>query len=351
MTDGSDHPHVHDDHHEDGRRGWRRAIGRLLGHSHSAAEQLDVALDSSTDGIGALKVSLAVLGLTAVAQTGVLLVSGSVALLGDTLHNFADALTAVPLWIAFRLGRRPATSRYTYGYGRAEDLAGAVIVMIIAASAVLVGYEAADRLLNPRGVDHLAWVAVAGLVGFVGNEVAAQFRIRTGRRIGSAALVADGLHARADGLTSLAVVVGVAGVALGFEAADPLVGLLVAAVIALVARNAARDVYGRVLDSVSPDLVAQADRVLAATGGVQGIEALRMRWIGHELHLEAEITVDARLSLVDAHRIAHDAHHRLLHELPRAAIVIVHTSPGDSEGTDYHAQLAHHADGRPHHHH
>jgi Co/Zn/Cd efflux system component len=187
MTDASHDAHGHEhDHKEHAEPGWRGGRKRLLGHSHSGAEQLDAALESSADGIRALKISLAALALTAAAQTGVLIISGSVALLGDTLHNLSDALTAVPLWIAFRLGRRPATNRYTYGYGRAEDLAGAVIVVMIAASAVLVGYQAVDRLLEPRDVEHLAWVAFAGLFGFVCNEIAAQVRIRTGRHIGSA---------------------------------------------------------------------------------------------------------------------------------------------------------------------
>jgi cation diffusion facilitator family transporter len=346
------HDHEEDAHadHELARRNVRGLVGRLLGHSHTGTDRVDAALESSTEGIRALKVSLVVLGVTALAQTGVLILSGSVALLGDTLHNFADALTAVPLWVAFRLGRRPATRRYTYGYGRAEDLAGIVIVLIIAASAVFTGYEAVDRLVHPRAVEHLRWVALAGLVGCVGNETAAHYRIRTGRRIGSAALVADGLHARSDGLTSLAVVAGVVGVALGFDAADPLAGLFVAVVIALVGRNAARDVYARVLDSVSPELLARAHHVIVGTPGVREVETLRMRWIGHKLHVEAEITVDATLSLVEAHGIAHDAHHRLLHELPGTANVIVHTSPGDATGTDYHGQLAHHTNGIPHHH-
>jgi cation diffusion facilitator family transporter len=130
----------------------------------------------------------------------VVVASGSVALLGDTLHNFADALTAVPLLVAFRLARRPANTRYTYGYGRAEDLAGLFVVVMIALSSVLAGYAAIDRLLNPRSVTYLWAVAVAAMIGFAGNELVAGYRIRVGRRIGSAALIADGLHARADGL-------------------------------------------------------------------------------------------------------------------------------------------------------
>jgi len=203
----------------------------------------------------ALWVSLLVLGATALAQAVVVAVSGSVALLGDTVHNTADALTAVPLGIAFVLGRRAATRRFTYGYGRAEDLAGLVIVLTIAASAVFAGWTAVARLLDPRPVEHVPVVAVAALVGFAGNEWVARYRIRVGRAIGSAALVADGLHARTDGFTSLAVLAGAGGAALGWQWADPVVGLAITAAIVLVLRDAAREVFRRMMDAVDPALV------------------------------------------------------------------------------------------------
>jgi len=182
-------------------------------HSHDVADSVDGALESSAAGIRAVKISLMVLGLTALVQFAIVVVSGSIALAADTIHNFTDALTAVPLWIAFALGTRAATRRYTYGYGRAEDLAGLFVVAMIAMSAVIAGYQAVLRLIHPQPIDHVGWVAAAGLVGFVGNEWVAIYRIRVGRRIGSAALVADGLHARTDGFTSLAVVIrpGVSG--------------------------------------------------------------------------------------------------------------------------------------------
>ena len=195
---------------------------------------VDAAMESSREGMRALWISLVVLGVTALAQAVVVVWSGSVALLGDTLHNAADALTAVPLGIAFTVGRRAPTRRYTYGYGRAEDLAGVVIVLFIASSSVLAGYEAIRRLANPQPVDHLWAVAAAGVLGFIGSELVARYRIRVGRRIGSAALVADGLHARTDGFTSLAVVLGAGGVAAGWQLADPIVGLLITVAIVVV---------------------------------------------------------------------------------------------------------------------
>ena len=239
----------------------------LAWHSHDHTDKVDDALRDSAAGIRAVKISLVVLGITAVAQLVVVALSGSVALFADTVHNFSDALTAVPLWIAFAVSRRSATRRYTYGFGRVEDLAGLFVVAVIAISAVVAAVEAVRRLIDPVPLSHLSWVAVAGVVGFIGNEVVAVYRIRVGRRIGSAALRADGLHARTDGLTSLAVVAGAAGAALGFPAADPIVGLLIAGAIGVVLVVAARDVFGRLLDRVDPTLVDTAHDVLAGQPG------------------------------------------------------------------------------------
>jgi len=308
-------------------------------------------LEESRDGVRVLKVSLAALGVTAVFQAVIVWASGSVALLGDTLHNFADAATALPLWVAFTMGRRPPTRRYTYGFGRAEDVAGIGIVVTIAASAAVAGYEAVQRLVHPQDVENLGWVAVAAVVGFFGNEVAAQYRIRTGRRIGSAALVADGLHARTDGLTSLGVLLGAVGVALGFRAADPLVGLLITAAIVLVLKDAARSIYYRLMDAVDPELVERARTIAGAVAGVEGVDAMRLRWVGHRLHAEVEVLVDPQLPMTEAHTLAHEVHHELLHSVARLDQVIVHTSPASRDGTDFHDVLAHHKNGQPHDHH
>ncbi|MEV0031780.1 cation diffusion facilitator family transporter [Nocardia sp. NPDC050793] len=296
-------------------------------HSHDAADSIDDALEASAVGIRAVKISLVVLGLTAALQALVVVVSGSVALAADTIHNFSDALTAVPLWIAFALGRRAATRRYTYGFGRAEDLAGLFVVAMIALSALIAGYEAVRRLVQPVPIDHLGWVALAGLIGFLGNEIVALYRIRVGRRIGSAALVADGLHARTDGFTSLAVLLGAAGVALGFPQADPIIGLVITLAILAVLRTAARDVFHRLMDGVEPALVANAERALAAEPGVEGVRSLRMRWIGHRLHADVEIDVAPTITLADAHRLAHEAEHTLTHAVPKLDTALVHAYP------------------------
>jgi cation diffusion facilitator family transporter len=310
-------------------------------HSHDSADKVDAALEGSAEGLRALWLSLLGLGITAVLQAVVAAWSGSVALLGDTLHNVADALTAVPLGLAFIVGRRPPNRRYTYGYGRAEDLAGILIVLVIAASAVVAGYEAVRRLIDPAPVTHLGAVAVAAVVGFAGNEAVAQLRIRVGRRIGSAALVADGLHARTDGFTSLAVLVGAGGVAIGWDWADPVIGLVITVAIAFVLRDAARQVYRRLMDAVDPHDVAHVEKALRDTPGVLDVGQVRLRWIGHKLRAECDVVVDADLSIVAAHRITVEAEHRLIHDLPRLTAAIVHADPAG----DHHALLDHHQGG------
>ena len=329
-------------HHEHRSTWWHRITHLLKPHSHDTADKVDSALETSSDGIRAVWVSLAILGTTAAAQAIVVVFSGSVALLGDTLHNVADALTAVPLAVAFILGRRAATRRYTYGFGRAEDLAGIVIVGFIAASAILAGYEAIRRLLHPADVSHLLAVAAAGLVGFAGNELVAQYRIRVGRRIGSAALVADGLHARTDGFTSLGVLLSAGGLALGWRWADPVVGLAITVAILVVLAGAARQVYRRLMDAVDPATVDTVEHVLRDTEGVLGVGGVHLRWIGHQLRAECEIVVDHRLTVVEAHAIAVDAEHRLIHAVPRLTVAFVHADPQPHEGTDHHGPVAHH---------
>jgi cation diffusion facilitator family transporter len=302
-------------------------------HSHDAADSIDDALESSAAGIRAVKVSLAVLGLTAAAQIVVVIVSGSVALAADTIHNFSDALTAVPLWIAFALATKAATRRYTYGFGRVEDLAGLFVFAMIALSAIIAGYEAVMRLIHPEPIDHVGGVAVAGLIGFIGNEWVALYRIRTGRRVGSAALVADGVHARTDGFTSLAVLFSAGGVALGFPLADPIIGLVITVAILAVLRSAVRDVFRRLLDGVDPALVDTAEQTLAARPGVRAVRSVRMRWIGHRLHADAELDVDPTLNLVQAHRIAHEAEHELTHAVPKLSTALIHAYPAEHDAT------------------
>ncbi|WP_192582475.1 cation diffusion facilitator family transporter [Streptomyces triticiradicis] len=337
------HPRAGDHGHSHGHGPGSRLRHLLTPHSHETADKLDSALEASARGMRALWVSLTVLGATALAQAVVVALSGSVALLGDTVHNTADALTALPLAVAFTLGRRAATRRFTYGYGRAEDLAGITIVLTIAASGAFAAWAAVGRLLDPEPVRHLPAVAVAALVGFAGNEWVARYRVRVGREIGSAALVADGLHARTDGFASLAVLVGAGGAALGWRLADPLVGLAITAAILLVLRDAAREVFRRVMDAVEPELVDRAERTLRQVAGVRDVGELRLRWIGHRLRAEVAVVVDGEATVRHAHDIAVDAEHALLHAVPRLTAVLVHADPAPAPGeADPHRALAHH---------
>ena len=346
--DGREHEHRPSDEHDHthGREHpqdpLRRIVGLFVGHSHDPGDSIDDALTSDRRGIRALKVSLLGLGLTAVAQLAIVMVTGSVALLADTIHNFSDALTAIPLWIAFALGARAATRRYTYGYRRAEDLAGLFVLLMIAASAALAAYESISRLINPQPITNIPVLIAAGFIGFVGNEVVALYRIRVGRSIGSAALVADGYHARSDGLTSLAVVFGAFGVAADFPLADPLVGLGIAVVILFVLREAAGQMLGRLMDAVEPELVEQVETIAAGATEVQSVDHLRVRWLGHVLEASMAITGDCDMTVTQGHRVSEEVRHRLLHEVKRLDTVVIHVNPCGHDGEDPHAMTRHH---------
>lgn len=319
------HEHEHEHEHPRGFRGYLREV--FVPHTHDAADAIDDAMEAHSAGIRAVKVSLIILLATTVLQGIVVAISGSVALLADTVHNFSDALTAVPLWIAFVLGRRAASRKYTFGLGRTEDLAGLFIVLVVALSAIVAASQSIDRLLNPRPLENLGWVIAAGLIGFAGNELVAIYRIRVGRRIGSAALVADGVHARTDGFTSLAVVIGGIGVLLGFPLADPIVGLLISVAIIVLLIGTVRSVGGRLLDGVEPELVDRATHAIQHVDGIDRIERVRLRWVGHRLHGDAIVEVDAS---VDPARVASDAEREVRVHLPNADDFLVRarrTSP------------------------
>ena len=305
-----EHGHHHDHDHDHPHGGLKGFLYDLfVPHTHDAADSVDDALEASRAGVSAVKISMFALLATTVLQFVFVLFTGSIALLADTIHNFADALTAVPLWIAFVLGRRAATRRYTYGYGRAEDLAGLFIVFVVALSAVVAGWEAVDRFIHPQPVHNAWWLIAAGLIGFAGNEVVAIYRIRVGQRIGSAALVADGVHARIDGFTSLSVVVGAIGVLLGFPLADPIIGLLIAISILILLWGTVKSVGARLMDAVDPHLVARAEHALEHTPGVASVVSIRLRWVGHRLAGDAMIETDAAQLLAATQVAAHAGEH------------------------------------------
>ncbi len=312
------------------------------GHAHGV---VDAALLTAERGMWAIKWSLVGLLATAVFQVVVVLLSGSVALLADTVHNFGDAATAIPLGIAFTLSRLRPTRRFTYGLGRAEDLAGVVIVGIMLFSALFAGYQSVDRLLHPREVGYIWAVAAAALVGFLGNEAVAVFRIRVGREIGSAALVADGQHARVDGLTSLAVLLGAAGAWAGYPRADPIVGLVITAVIFRIVWQSGRAVFSHLLDGVDPQVVEEIRHAVEAAEGVREVGEVRVRWLGHRLHAEVNIAVNPSLTVDKGHSIAVEARHQLLHHLRYLSNATIHVDPAQASGEGFHLIEDHAHDG------
>lgn len=323
--------------HARGVRGILRAV--FAPHEHDPADAINDARAANRAGIRAVKVSLVLLLAITAAQAIVIAFTGSVALIADTLHSLADALTAIPLWIAFVLARRRPTRTHTYGLGRAEDLGGIVIVLAIAASAALAIWQAIDRIAHPQPVQNLALVIAAGGIGFVGNELIATYRIRVGRRIGSASLVADGVHARTDGFTSLAVVAGGIGVAAGFPLADPIVGLLIGTMLVVMLIGTARSVIRRLLDGVDADLVSRAEIALSHVEGIERVGHVRLRWVGHRLHGEACITAEAA-SLAEAEQVRANVVAEAREHLPHLDEFTVEVHPPTHGGPAPHSRAA-----------
>ncbi len=333
---GTENHHAHDVNHGHG------------GHGHGV---VDPTITTSSRGLWAIKWSFIGLAATALFQVAIVAWSGSVALLADTIHNFGDAATAIPLGIAFLFARKSATSRFTFGYGRVEDLAGVAVVLTILASALVAAYESIDRLIHPQEVSHLGAVIAASVIGFVGNEAVAIFRILVGKEIGSAALIADGYHARTDGWTSLAVLFGAVGIWLGFPLADPIVGIVITIAIFGIVVQSSKAVFIRMLDGVDPVIVEEIRHTAAHVAKVVAVSDVWARWLGHRLHAEVNITVPSQITVVEGHEIAGEVRHRQLHVLQYLSIVIVHVDPVERSGEHLHRIDLHSHDGLPVHSH
>lgn len=312
---------------------------------------VDPTIITTQRGIWAVKWSFVGLCATAGLQAVVVLLSGSVALLADTIHNIGDAATAIPLWIAFTLARFRPSQRFTYGYGRVEDLAGLLIVVIILISALVAGSQSIHRLLHPQPIEHIWIVACAAFIGFAGNEIVALFRIRIGREINSAALIADGYHARVDGLTSLGVLIGAIGVWLGYPKADPVAGLLITIVIFRIVWQSGKSVLTRLLDGVDPEVIEEIKHALKHTDGVHHVSEVRVRWLGHRLHAEANVSVSEGLSVAEGHEIAKEVRHSLMHHLSYLSNVTIHVDPTTASGEEHHSINEHAHDDLPNHSH
>ena len=344
---GHDHGHDHGDHGH--RRGLWASIRHLVApHRHHVGDAIDRALEDSHLGERVTKQTLVVKLAGAGVQLAIVAISGSLALMADMLHSFADASTTIPLWIAFVLGRREASSRFPHGYRRAEDLAGVFIVAVIMATSVLVIWESYQRLRAPTPITNLPWVGAAAVVGIVVNEYVARRRIRVGRRIGSSALVADGLHARTDTLSSAAVLVAVAGVALGYDLVDSLVGFVVAAIILWMMKGTALQIGLRLMDGVEPGTLEEISVIGAEVDGVETVDAVRARWAGHRMMVEVIVAVDPDQSVRAGHLIAEQVRHEVLHGAQHVHDVLVHVNPAVSDDDDDpHALTRHHRRTRP----
>jgi len=307
-------------------------------HHHG---QADAAM-SSAEGIRALKISLAGLLATAIFQGVIALAGGSAGLLADTIHNFADAFAAVPLWIAFSLARRAANRRFTYGYGRAEDLAGLIVLLFVIFSAAAAGYESYRKLINPERPTLIGWSIVAAVAGMIGNEIVARYKINVGKKIGSASLVAEGHHSRIDSLTSLAAGAGLVGVLLGFPLADPIAGFVITFAILGILLEVGREILSRLMDAMEPETIDEIEKIAASVKGVQEVHDVRARWLGHNITVELHICIDGDKSLVEAHAIGEEVRHELLEHVPRLTEVIVHADPVERSPNEHHPERHHH---------
>lgn len=348
---GHDHPHKEDAHkqddHEHGTHGHDHG-GGAHGHTHGT---IDPSIIATERGLWAIKWSFIGLFITTVLQLVVVYFSNSIALLADTIHNLGDACTAIPLGIAFILSKRKPSKRFTYGYGRVEDLAGVVVVLTILASAIVAGYESIQRFLHPHPVGYLWAVAAASIIGFLGNEGVAIFRIKVGKEMGSAALIADGYHARTDGIASLAVLLSVIGVWMGYPLADPIIGILMTLLILRIVWESAAAVFTRLLDGVDPEVPGEIRAQAKQTKGVEDVSEVRVRWLGHRMHAELSVAVGQELSVEEGHNIATRVRHDLLHKLQFLSGVTIHVDPANASGEEHHHIEEHAHDGQPAHSH
>lgn len=324
--DADQHPHDHE--HRSGLLGW---FQHTFAHSHDTHEKVDDAMESHERGFWATKWALVSLGLTTAIQIIIVWFSGSTALFADTVHNLGDGANSIPLLIAFALARRGRTRRFTYGYGRVEDLAGIVIVLSIAVSAAVAGWESIRKIIDPEPISYLGWVAAAAIVGFIGNEAVAILQIRTGRQIGSAALIADGQHARIDGFTSLAVLIAVVGAMIGVPIIDPIVGLLITITILIILKDAGRSVFQRLLDGIEPEILAKVEHAPTHVQGVHDVRNVRARWHGHKVYADLSVVVDGSHSVDDSAAIASRVKASLANHLPAFGDAVISVVPDSGD--------------------
>ena len=263
----------------------------------------------------AVAVSAFGLALTGLLEMAIALLSGSVALLGDALHNLSDVSTSALVFVGFRASRRLPTERYPYGYERAEDLAGIGVALVIWVSALIAGIESVTKLLHHGSTTHLGWGIAAAAVGIGGNQIVARYKLTVGRRIHSATLVADAKHSRLDALSSAGALLGLVGVALGWGWADAVAGLIVTGFICHVGWEVSVDIAHRLLDGVDPEIITTAEAVAATVPGVLHVHA-RARWTGRTLRVEVEGFLNPDTTLVASDEIGCNVASALEPEIP-----------------------------------
>ena len=294
--------------------------------NHTLAETATFA-DSTSAGVRALRIGVAGLAFTTLLQLVLLMLSGSVALLGDTVHNGIDVAGTAIVWLAFGLTRRDRSDLFSFGYHRFEDLAGLAVAGLIAVSAILVLYEAVTAFGDATPIDNPGLVLAAGVIGLAGNEAVAIFKFRTGKRIGSAALIADGRHSQADGLSSAGVVIAAVGLMIGIDWLDPLAGFAIGLLIAWTAYESGRDVILRLLDTADPEVVQELEQIAGEVVGVDHINDLRMRQMGRTVHVVANVCMPGGYTLAQAHAAAEELRGAWLEELPPGSAVDIHVDP------------------------
>ena len=313
------------------------------GHTHDHSV-VDGEMINNRRALRAVKISALGLGATAALQFAIVTISGSVALLSDALHNIGDVAGTLTLLVAFTIARRPSSDAYPFGWRRAEDLGGLVIVLAIAVSAGLAGWESIRALLGEHNITNTGWAFAAALAGIIGNEAVAVYKIRVGKEVDSPALVADGQHARTDGLASAGAAIGIAGAWIGLPVLDPLAGLAITGAIVWILIDVGRPVLRRLLDAIEPDVIARMQEVAAAVDGVEGVHDLKARRAGRIVLVQLHVDLPPDLPLRDAHAIAEQVRHEIMHHDPQVASVQIHVDPA-GEHDEAHRETAHHVQG------
>lgn len=279
---------------------------------------LDITTDDASErrqANRAVAISALGLALTGLVELAIALVSGSVALLGDALHNLSDVSTSVLVFVGFRASRHLPTERYPYGYERAEDLAGIGVALVIWSSAVVAGYESVEKLINHGSTGHIGWGIAAAVVGIAGNQLVARYKLTVGRRIRSATMVADAKHSWLDALSSAGAMLGLIGVALGWAWADAVAGIVVTGFICHVGWEVTSDIAHRLLDGVDPEIITTAEATAIEVPGVQHAHA-RARWTGRTLRVEVEGFLDSTTPLAAADQIGRSVAAMLTSRIP-----------------------------------